>query len=89
MKIVFMSRGWIDYRHWADTDTKTLRKVNELIEQCRRDPFAGTAKPESLRGSLKGWWSRRINATDRLVYRVSGKGDEQQLEIASCRFHYD
>nr|WP_299541957.1 Txe/YoeB family addiction module toxin [Phenylobacterium sp.] len=53
-----------------------------------REPFRGTGKPEPLRGDLQGWRSRRITIEDRLVYRVSGKGAAQQLEIAQCRFHY-
>jgi toxin YoeB len=53
-----------------------------------RSPFKGTGKPEPLRGDLAGWWSRRITLEDRLVYRLTGKGEAQQLEIAQCRFHY-
>jgi toxin YoeB len=52
------------------------------------DPFKGLGKPEPLKHSLKGWWSRRITREHRLVYRVSGKGAAQQLEIAACRYHY-
>jgi toxin YoeB len=59
-----------------------------LIKECRRSPFKGTGRPEPLRGDLQGWWSRRITVEDRLVYRVSGKGDAQALEIAQCRYHY-
>ena len=62
--------------------------LNDLIKECQRTPFKGTGKPEPLKGSLAGWWSRRITKEDRLVYRVTGKGNEQQLEIAQCRFHY-
>lgn len=88
MKLRFSSNAWEDYLYWADSDRKTLRRINGLIEECRRTPFKGTGKPEPLRGSYRGWWSRRINQQDRLVYRVIGKGDEQQLEIAQCRLHY-
>lgn len=88
MKIVFSDNAWDDYRHWLETDRKILDRLNSLIEECRRTPFKGTGKPEPLRGDLEGWWSRRLTQEDRLVYRVSGKGDGQALEIAQCRFHY-
>ena len=88
MKIVFSDEGWEDYQHWVGNDPKTLARLNLLIEECRRNPFKGTGKPEPLRESLKGWWSRRINGEDRLVYRVEGKGDDQRLEIIQCRQHY-
>jgi toxin YoeB len=88
VKIVFADAAWDDYRYWIDTDRKTLERLNALIEECRRSPFKGTGKPEPLKGDLKGWWSRRLTKEDRLVYRVEGKGDNQQLQIAQCRFHY-
>lgn len=88
MKLVFADQAWEDYLHWQATDPDTLARVNDLIKECRRDPFRGTGKPEPLKGNLQGWWSRRINAADRLVYRVSGKGADQALEIAQCRYHY-
>lgn len=88
MKLVFADQAWEDYQHWITADPATLKRLNMLIEECRRAPFRGTGKPEPLRGDLQGWWSRRITHADRLVYRVAGKGDEQRLEIAQCRFHY-
>jgi toxin YoeB len=88
MKLVFSDEAWEDYQYWADTDRKILRRLNELIEECRRSPHKGRGKPEPLKGDLKGWWSRRITSEDRIVYRVSGKGPDQSLEIAQCRFHY-
>jgi toxin YoeB len=65
-----------------------VRKINDLIENIRRDPFKGIGQPEPLKAILQGWWSRRINRADRLVYRVEGKGDLKTVEIAQCRFHY-
>lgn len=88
MKLIFAEQAWEDYLHWQATDANTLERLNSLIKECQRDPFRGTGKPEPLRGDLDGWWSRRITIEDRLVYRVSGKGGAQQLEIAQCRFHY-
>lgn len=88
MKLVFAEQGWADYLHWQSTDPNTLERLNTLIRECLRTPFKGMGKPEPLKGDLKGWWSRRITLEDRLVYRVSGTGDDQRLEIAQCRMHY-
>lgn len=88
MKVSFSDNGWDDYQQWINNDLKGLTRLNRLIEECRRTPFRGTGKPEPLRDSLKGWWSRRITAEDRLVYRVRGKGADQVLEIIQCRLHY-
>lgn len=88
MKIVFSDKAWAHYLWWHGEDAKALARLNALIEECRRDPFHGTGKPEALKRNLSGWWSRRITGEHRLVYRVSGKGDAQALEIAQCRYHY-
>ena len=88
MKLVFADQAWEDYLHWQANDPNVLGRLNGLIEECTRTPFKGTGRPEPLRGDLKGWWSRRITLQDRLVYRVSGQGEGQALEIAQCRFHY-
>ena len=88
MKLVFSNEAWEDYQHWVRTNPKVKDRVNELIKQCQRTPFKGVGKPEPLRGDLSGWWSRRITQEDRMVYRVTGTGDAQSLEIAQLRFHY-
>ena len=88
MKLTFLPQGWDDYIEWVEQDRKTLKRLNRLIEDCRRSPFAGIGKPEALRHDWAGWWSRRITDEHRLVYRVAGEGDAQALEIAQCRKHY-
>jgi toxin YoeB len=88
LRLVFSDQAWEDYLHWQGSDPNVLDRLNGLIKECRRTPFTGTGKPEPLRGDLKGGWSRRITLEDRLVYRVIGKGNAQQLEVAQCRFHY-
>lgn len=88
MKIIFSSRAWDEYLHWQARDEKILTRVNALLKECMRDPFRGTGKPEPLGRNFGGWWSRRINEEHRLVYRVSGKGEAQALEVAQCRYHY-
>ncbi|WLS01936.1 Txe/YoeB family addiction module toxin [Shinella oryzae] len=88
MKICFSPEAWADFTYWTETDRRTVEKIVALIKECRRDPFSGLGKPEPLRGELKGFWSRRITQEHRLVYRVTGSGAAQVLEIAACRYHY-
>ncbi len=88
MKLVFDPEAWAEYLTWQAEDAKVLGRLNALLGECLRDPFRGTGKPEPLRRNLSGWWSRRITAEHRLVYRVTGKGEAQALEVLSCRYHY-
>jgi len=88
VRITFSSRAWDQYLYWQAEDPKALVRLNALFKEVMRDPFRGTGKPEPLGGNLSGWWSRRINLEHRLVYRVTGKGDTQALEVAQCRYHY-
>lgn len=84
MKLVFQELAWEHYTYWQATDAKMVKRVNLLIKDCLRDPFNGIGKAEPLKQNLSGWWSRRIDAKHRLVYRVY----DGALEIAQCRFHY-
>ena len=84
MKKVWEDSAWDDYLYWQNTDRKMLNKVNELIKSCERTPFSGIGKPEPLKEKLKGYWSRRIDNTHRLVYKV----ENETLIISQCRFHY-
>lgn len=88
MRLVFLPRGWEDYLQWQAEDPKMLSRINDLLRDTLRSPFRGIGKPEPLRQNWAGWWSRRIDDEHRLVYRVTGKGEEQRLEIAQCRYHY-
>ena len=88
MRLTFSPLAWDDYLYWQENDTAVLRRLNEIIKDAQRSPFAGLGKPEPLRGELKGWWSRRLTGEDRIVYRVVGTGQAQSLEIAAARFHY-
>jgi len=88
VKIAFDSDAWDEYIEWQNEDRKTLRRLNALLQECMRDPFRGTGKPEPLSGNLSGWWSRRIDREHRLVYRVTGSGDARTLDVAQCRYHY-
>lgn len=88
MKLVLAAEAWDDYLFWQQEDRKILERINALLKESMRDPFRGPGKPEPLGGNLSGWWSRRINSEHRLVYRVTGKGEAQALEVAQCRYHY-
>jgi toxin YoeB len=82
--LIWTDNGWDDYLWWQEQDKKTLRRINKLIEDTKRQPFDGLGKPEPLKGNLSGYWSRRINDTDRLVYGVT----DNALTILMCRYHY-
>lgn len=89
MNVSFTPQGWLDLRHWFKEDRTIAERVLALLDDVARDPSRGLGKPEPLRHELSGWWSRRITAEDRLVYRVIGKpGLDQRIEVASCRYHY-
>lgn len=83
--IQFSEIGFADYIYWQTQDKKTLKRINQILKDISRNPFEGTGKAEPLKGNLSGWWSRRIDDCNRLVYRV--KGDT--IEVAGCRGHYD
>ena len=85
MKLLWDERGWSDYLSWQDDDKKTLRKVNALLKDIQRNPYEGIGKPEPLKENLSGWWSRRIDSANRIVYRENNG----VIVIASCRGHYD
>ena len=83
--IQFAENGFADYLYWQKQDRKVLKRINQLIKDTERNPFDRIGKTEPLKGNLSGWWSRRIDDSNRIVYRV--KGDI--IEIASCRGHYE
>lgn len=76
--------AWDDYLYWHTQDKKTLKRINKLINNVKHSPFEGIGKPEPLKENLSGFWSRRIDDTNRLVYAV----DAQAITIISCRYHY-
>ncbi len=84
MRIVFTPEGWEDYVHWQTTDRTTLKRVNRLLDDIARDPFSGIGKPEQLRHTLAGAWSRRIDQEHRLVCLVDG----DDIVVLQARYHY-
>jgi toxin YoeB len=77
-----------DYRWFRTRDPKVALRIDRLVDDIKHQPFSGLGKPEPLRGSLGGWWSRRITGEHRMVYRIAGRGSRQELQIAQCRYHY-
>jgi toxin YoeB len=84
MKIIFMSPAWDDYLYWQATDKSVLKKINALIKEAERTPYEGNGKPETLKHSLAGWQSRRINLEHRLIYKV----ENNAVFILQCRYQY-
>ena len=76
--------AWDDYLHWQTQDRKTLRRINALLKDIDRNGYDGIGKPEPLRENLSGWWSRRIDDSNRIVYRIR----EGRIEIIQCGSHY-
>lgn len=83
-KLVWTNAAWSDYLYWQEQDKKTLKRINVLIRDTMRDPENGIGKPEALKETLSGLWSRRIDEVNRLVYTI----DHNQLVIIACRYHY-
>ena len=83
-KLAWTDEAWDSYIYWQTKDRKTLKRINKLIKATKKTPFEGIGKPEPLKENLSGFWSRRIDDTNRLVYAV----DDDYLTIISCRYHY-
>ena len=85
MKLLWDDRAWDDYIYWQNQDKKTLRRINALVRDIQRDCYNGIGKPEPLKENLTGWWSRRIDDENRIVY----KEENGAIIIASCKGHYE
>ena len=85
MRKIWNDQAWEDYLWWQMQDKKTLKRINQLIKDIDRNGFQGLGKSEPLKGDLSGFWSRRIDNKNRLVFRIK----EDVLEIVSCKGHYD
>lgn len=84
MNKIWNDRAWAEYLYWQTQDKKTLKKINDLVRDIDREPFSGTGKPEPLKGDMQGYWSRRIDGVNRIVYKV----ENDQLFIIQCKGHY-
>lgn len=85
MRLLWEDRAWEDYLYWQTQDKKTLKRINTLIKDIQRNTYEGIGKPEPLKDSLSGLWSRRIDETNRIVYFESNG----IIYIVACRGHYD
>jgi toxin YoeB len=85
MKKLFADQAWEDYLYWQINDRKIVKRINELIKDTERSPYEGIGKPEPLKHSLAGFWSRRINEEHRMVYKV----EDENLLLAQLRYHYE
>ena len=85
MKLTFSSKAWAKYLYWQKTDKSMITRINRLIKDIQCEPYTGIGKPEPLKHSLAGYWSRRINDEHRIVYKVLG----DQIFIAQLRYHYE
>jgi toxin YoeB len=83
-QVAFTHAAWQDYVWWQTQDKKTLKRINLLLEETLRDPFDGIGKPEALKENLSGFWSRRIDDANRLVYAV----EATRIVVIACRYHY-
>jgi toxin YoeB len=84
MKLTFSETAWSDYLYWQKQDRKTLKRVNQILQDIERNGYEGIGKPEPLKGNLSGFYSRRIDDSNRLVYQLTG----DTAEIIQCRGHY-
>ncbi len=84
MKLTFSESGWQDYLYWQKQDSKTLKRINQILQDIERNGHEGIGKPEPLRGNLSGFYSRRIDDCNRIVYQLA----EDAVEIIQCRGHY-
>ncbi len=84
MKLIFSDEAWEDYLYWQKQDKRMVERINKLIGEVKREPFAGIGKPEPLKHALSGFWSRRSDDEHRMVYRIEGG----TLLLAQLRFHY-
>lgn len=84
-KLAWTDAAWSDYIYWQNQDKKTLKRINKIIDNVLRSPFEGIGKPEALKENLSGFWSRRIDDTNRLVYAVN----DTHITIIACQYHYN
>lgn len=85
MKILWEEKAWGDYCQWQQEDKKILKKINSIIKDIQRNWYTGIGKPEALKNNLSGWWSRRIDEKNRVVYKIKNNA----IIIASCKGHYE
>ena len=84
MRLSFEERAWDEYIYWQTQDKKTLRRINALINDIKRNGYDGLGKPEPLKGKYSGFWSRRIDEKNRIIYHII----DDIIEFVALRNHY-
>lgn len=84
MQIIYSSKAKEDLAFWSKNDPKIVKRIDELIEAIKINPYSGIGKPKQLRFELHGYYSRRINHEHRLAYKATST----VIYIAQCRYHY-
>ena len=85
MKLLWHDSAWEDYLYWHNCDKQIVKRIHAIIKDIQRNGYVGIGKPEPLKGNLQSWWSRRIDAEHRLVYRIL----DDTCQIIQCKGHYD
>ena len=85
INITFTNKAWGEYCYWQVQDKKTLKKINMILADIQRNNFVGLGKPEPLKNNFAGYWSRRIDSSNRLIYRINNN----QIEVIQCKGHYE
>jgi len=83
--VKFEPDAWDDFNSWLEQDIKTVKRICALLKDTKRNPFEGIGKPEPLKYNHSGYWSRRIDKVNRLVYKVT----DDAIVVMSCKNHYD
>jgi toxin YoeB len=85
MKLIWFEEAWDDYVYWQNQDKKTIKRINQLLQDVKRNGYSSIGKPEPLKGELSGFWSIRVDKVNRLVFRIKN----ESIEVLSCKGHYD
>ena len=86
-KICILENAHKDLDWLRKNDKTSYIKCFDLVREIMNDPRNGTGKPERLRYFDKEVYSRRVNHKDRLVYTIYES--LQEIDISSCRGHYE
>lgn len=76
--------AWEDFCYWEETNKKMFKKIKSLVKDIDRNGYEGIGKPEPLRENLSGYWSRRMDDVNRLVYKI----EDGRIKIVQCGGHY-
>lgn len=84
MRLIWLEDAWEDYLEWYDKDKRVIKKVNSFIKDIQRNGYDSIGKPEPLKGNYSGWWSLKINAKDRFVFKI----EDNNIVVLQVGNHY-